>query len=69
MFSAQALPNNPNTSPAEVGTILAHHQHGIDVQTGEGILRLQHIQLAGKTKCHAADLRHGHHLTGLRFNP
>lgn len=69
IFSAQALPNNPNASPAEAGTILAHHQHGIDVQTGEGILRLQHIQLAGKTKCHAADLRHGHHLTGLRFNP
>jgi len=56
-------PNNPNsTAPTEnnVGEILVYSKQGIDVQCGQGQLRLIKCQLPGSRAMHVADLHNGH---------
>jgi len=42
-------------SRAEPGTVIAENSHGIDVLTGDGVLRIQHLQPQGKRTMSAAD--------------
>lgn len=57
-----------HTSDQPAGTIVAHHEHGIDVATATTLLRLIEVQLPGKQRTAAADLRHGHTLNHKRFS-
>ncbi len=55
----QALALNEKTHAAP-GTILKSHPEGIDVATGEGVLRLTQLQLPGKKAFTAAEILNGH---------
>jgi methionyl-tRNA formyltransferase len=55
----------PGDARSVPGQILAAGNHGISVQTGDGILDLGMVQLPGKQKLAAADLALGRTLTGM----
>ena len=53
------------TPPAAApGTIIAHHEHGLDIACIDGILRVTRLQQPGKAATDAAALRHGRNLSG-----
>ncbi|MFC1588696.1 methionyl-tRNA formyltransferase [Pseudomonadota bacterium] len=52
------------TSNAAAGTVLRCGREGIDVATGEGVLRLLQVQPSGKKTMAAADFANAHHLDG-----
>ncbi|MCK5001410.1 MAG: methionyl-tRNA formyltransferase [Gammaproteobacteria bacterium] len=52
------------TSNAVAGTVLNCGKNGIDVATGDGVLRLLQVQLSGKKAMAAADFANAHHLDG-----
>lgn len=49
------------------GEIIAVNDHGIDVATGAGALRITELQWPGKKAMPAADAAHGRNLLGQRF--
>lgn len=55
IWSAKAIKTPANASPR---TILYASEQGIDIATGDGILRLQKLQLPGSTVISAADFYH-----------
>ena len=53
------------TPPAAApGTIIAHHEHGLDIACTDGTLRATRLQQPGKPVTDAAALRHGRNLSG-----
>jgi methionyl-tRNA formyltransferase len=64
IWSAQAVPTAASDGP---GTIVAAGPEGIDVATGNALLRIKELQAAGRRRISAADFVHGHTLIGLRF--
>lgn len=52
------------TSNAAAGTVLSCGRDGIDVATGDGVLRLLQVQPSGKKMMAAADFANAHHLDG-----
>ncbi|MCC5794702.1 MAG: methionyl-tRNA formyltransferase [Chromatiales bacterium] len=54
---------------APPGTVLAAGDEGIDVQTGDGVLRLLALQLPGRPALAAADFVRGRPLVGKRLGP
>ena len=52
------------TSNAVAGTVLSCGKEGIDIATGEGVLRLLQVQPSGKKAMAAADFANAHHLDG-----
>lgn len=58
IWQAKALPKI--SQPAKPGTIIACDNNGIDVITGEGVLRLLKIQLSGGKPLSVADFVRGH---------
>lgn len=50
------------------GTVLAHHDSGLDVALSGDTLRITRLQLPGKAVIAAADLRHSRNLSGQRFS-
>jgi len=61
---AEALPKPADQAP---GTILAAGADGIDVATGDGILRLHEVQMAGRRALAAADFANARPLVGERL--
>lgn len=49
------------------GSIIAYGNQGIDVATGNGVLRITRVQPPGKQVMSAADFVHGRALAGARF--
>jgi methionyl-tRNA formyltransferase len=54
----------PAPAAAAPGTIVAAAAEGIDVATGEGLLRLTSMQLAGRQRLDAGVFANGHELAG-----
>lgn len=68
VWAAEALSEPTDEKP---GTLVHLSEHGFDVATGKGILRLQEVQLAGKPKMRASELyktRHPLFKPGLTFS-
>jgi methionyl-tRNA formyltransferase len=63
----RALPS-PLGSDKAPGTVLAAGRDGIDVATGQGVLRILELQAAGGRAQNAGDFANGRALTGLRFH-
>jgi methionyl-tRNA formyltransferase len=59
----QAVPADL-TAPRSPGKVLATGAEGIDVGTGEGVLRLTRVQLAGRKAVSAAEFLRAHRLDG-----
>ena len=51
---------NPTGCGMTIGSVLAAGKEGIDVCTGDGILRITEVQLEGKKRMAAADFLRGH---------
>jgi len=59
IWAAQALPS-PTTLNSEIGTVIRCQRDGIDVVTGEGILRLLKVQRAGGKPIMVGDFINAH---------
>lgn len=57
----------PSPSGPAVGAVLAESSAGIDVQTGDGVLRLLRLQPVGKKPMAVADYINGRSLLGKHF--
>ena len=55
------------TSQAAAGTVVATSAQGIDVATGEGVLRITQLQPQGKRAMSARDFLNAHDISGQRF--
>lgn len=64
IWLAQALPGDTDAIP---GTVLAESREGIDVATGDGILRVQQLQLPGGKVLTAEQFLNAHSLRGSRL--
>ncbi len=61
VWRAQVVQQQTDAAP---GSVLACDKQGIDVACGEGVLRLQQVQPAGKRQMPAADFANAHDITG-----
>ena len=64
IWMAQSMSSATHDKP---GTVIATGGAGIDVATGNGVLRIQELQVAGRRRIAAADFAHGRALVGERF--
>ncbi|MGV6808922.1 MAG: methionyl-tRNA formyltransferase [bacterium] len=63
----QAIVLDEPANTVEAGHILAESKAGIDVSTGQGVLRIQQLQLAGSKRMDAAAFLNARSLLGERF--
>ncbi|MDE2091464.1 MAG: methionyl-tRNA formyltransferase [Gammaproteobacteria bacterium] len=64
IWAAQAIPSAESSLP---GTVINARPEGIDVTTGDAVLRIKELQAAGRCRISAADFAHGRSLVGERF--
>jgi methionyl-tRNA formyltransferase len=62
-----AVPVPGDGAAAPPGRVLAAGPAGIDVQTGDGVLRLTAVQLPGRQRVLAADFARGHAIVGKQL--
>jgi methionyl-tRNA formyltransferase len=56
------------SSAKSPGTVIAESARGIDVCTGDGLLRIEALQLEGKRRMPVADFLNAHSLLGKQFH-
>ncbi|HVC37921.1 MAG TPA: methionyl-tRNA formyltransferase [Gammaproteobacteria bacterium] len=64
IWGAQAISAAASNTP---GTVINTGSDGIDVATGEAVLRIKELQAAGRRRMPAADFAHARALLGERF--
>ena len=64
IWLAEALPDSTDATP---GTVLAESRDGIDVATGDGILRVQQLQMPGGKALSAEQFLNAHSLLGVQL--
>lgn len=64
-YRGEAINQSHNTLP---GTVIKHDKDGLDIATGNGVLRITSLQMPGKQITSAKDLRNGRDLTGHLFS-
>ncbi len=64
VHAARPLPGEAVPGDVPPGTVLAARRDGVDVATGDGILRLQTVQLPGRKPIPASAWAHGGDLAG-----
>ena len=52
---------------ASPGTVMAAGREGIDVATGEGLLRITQLQMPGKRAMSARDFINAHSIQGMQL--
>ncbi len=55
VWQSTLVENTRSATTIEPGTVIAESSHGIDVQAGEGVLRITRLQVEGKRQMPAAD--------------
>ena len=60
-----AVPLQAETAPSLAGSVIAAGPAGIDVVTGQGLLRITRLQMPGKRVMDAADFLNAHALAGV----
>lgn len=55
LWQAEAAANSADFADSEVGTVVAESASGIDVVTGDGVLRITELQAEGKRKMSVSD--------------
>jgi methionyl-tRNA formyltransferase len=60
----EALPLAGNRATSAPGTVIASSTGGIDVATGDGVLRLLKVQMAGRKAMSAGEFNNAHRLEG-----
>lgn len=66
VHAAEVVPGRASDQPP--GTVLAAGRDGIDVATGDGVLRLLRVQPAGRRAMPAADFANARRLQGCRLD-
>ncbi len=66
IHAAEVLPGEESDQPS--GTVVAAGRDGIDVATGDGVLRLLRVQPAGRRAMPAADFANARRLQGCRLD-
>jgi methionyl-tRNA formyltransferase len=65
-----ALDKEPSKNkPGRPGRVEAVTDEGLDVRTGQGILRLIDVQIPGRRRMHVHDFARGHDIVGKIFGP
>ena len=64
IWLAEALPDSTDATP---GAVLAESRAGIDVATGDGILRVQQLQMPGGKALSAEQFLNAHSLLGVQL--
>lgn len=62
IWEAEPVAKDRDSAPA--GTVVATNHQGIDVMTGDGLLRITRLQMPGKRVMDAADFLNAHTLAG-----
>ncbi len=65
IWSAEAM--NENSDATTPGTVLAESREGIDVATGDGVLRIHQLQLPGGKALNAGQFLNAHRLLGVQL--
>jgi len=64
VWNSTVLEQDEPSQLQPIGTVLSCNRDGIDVQTGNGVVRLSQLQLPGKRPVSSADFANGRDITG-----
>lgn len=67
IWCAEVLPAEAVRSEANPGTVISCNKQGIDIVTGDGVLRVTQLQLPGKKPMDAASFVNANDISGLQL--
>jgi methionyl-tRNA formyltransferase len=67
IWRAEVLPAGAAHSDVAPGTVISCNKQGIDIATGEGVLRVTQLQLPGKKPMDAPAFVNANNISGLQL--